>query len=101
MKIKKGDTVKIISGKDKGKTGKVALVISDTQRIIVEGANMRKKHVKPRKQGQKGQTLEVAGSMHVSNAMFSCPSCGKATRLGAKKDGRKKYRVCVKCKAQI
>jgi len=101
MKIKKGDTVKIISGKDKGKTGKVARALPGIEKIVVEGVNIRKRRSKPRKQGQKGQVLEVALPIHVSNAIFSCPSCGKVARLGSKTDGRKKNRICVKCKAQV
>lgn len=99
MKIKKGDTVKIITGKDKGKTGKITRVLKDKEKIVVEGINLRKKHVRPKKQGQKGQIISIAVPFHVSNAMALCASCGKPTRIGSKIAGEKKIRVCKKCGA--
>lgn len=67
MKIKKGDTVVIIAGKDKGKKGKVVEAFPREDRVVVEGANMRKKHQRPRRTGQKGQVVEFAAPIHVSN----------------------------------
>jgi len=71
LHVKKGDTVKILAGDDKGKTGKIVLVMPDIQKVIVEGINMMKRHEKSRKQGQKGQIVEKAMPMHVSNVALS------------------------------
>ncbi len=101
MKIKKGDTVKIISGKDKGKSAKVILVLPKDDKIVVEGVNMRKKHTKPKKQGQKGQVVQIAMPIHASNAMVVCSGCGKTTRISSKTIGTKKVRVCKKCGAEL
>lgn len=97
MKIKKGDTVKIMTGKDKGKTGKVAKVIPSEEKIIVEGMNIKKKHMKPKKQGQKGHTAQISAPFYAANAMIVCSSCGKAARIGYKTEGENKIRVCKKC----
>lgn len=75
--IKKNDQVKAIAGKDKGKTGKVLRVFPDEGKVIVEGLNMVKKHSKPRKEGEKGQRIEVPGKINVSNVMLVCPKCGR------------------------
>lgn len=99
MKIRKGDNVKIISGKDKDKKGKVMRVLLKKDRIVVEGLNLITKHVKPKRSGEKGQRIKMAMPMHVSAVMFICPRCHKPIRLGHKilSDGRKK-RFCRKCK---
>ena len=97
MKIKKGDTVKIMAGKDKGKTGKVSKVIPAEGKIIVEGINIKKKHMRPKKQRQKGQIIQVSAPFYASSAMIVCSSCGKTARIGYKKEGEKKIRVCKKC----
>ncbi len=98
MKIKKGDTVKIISGKDRGKTGKVIHVHTKIGKITVEGVNVYKKHVRPKRQGEKGEIVSVTRPLISSNALVVCPSCGKAIRVGfkAEKD-TKKVRYCRKC----
>lgn len=104
MNIKKGDKVKMLSGKDRGKTGKVSAVLSksdENQRVVVEGLNKIKKHQRARKQGQKGQIVEVERSVSVSSVQLICSSCGKATRIGHKKEGENKIRFCKKCQAQI
>ena len=97
MKIKKGDTVKVLSGNDKGKTGEVLEVIPKTQKIIVKGVNVRKRHVKPRKQGEEGGIIPVECSIHSSKVNVVCPKCGKATRIGYEVNGDTKVRVCKKC----
>ena len=97
MKIKKGDTVKVLSGNDKGKTGEVLEVISKTQKVIVKGVNIRKKHVKPRKQGEEGGIIPVECSIHSSKVNVVCPKCNKATRVGYLVEGDTKVRVCKKC----
>ncbi|MDD5033024.1 MAG: 50S ribosomal protein L24 [Candidatus Pacebacteria bacterium] len=102
MKLKKGDKVLIIAGKDKGKSGKIAKVIPSADKIVVEGVNVRKKHSRPKKAGQKGQTVQMAMPMNVSNAKLICGKCEKATRVGYKFiEGSKKVRVCKKCGGEI
>lgn len=101
MKIKKGDTVKVLSGNDKGKTGEVLETIPKTSRIIVKGINIRKKHIKPKKQGEEGGIVPVECSIHSSKANVVCPKCGKATRIAMKVEDGKKVRVCKKCGAII
>ncbi len=97
MKIKKDDKVVIIAGKDKGKTGKVMHAFPKDGQVIVEGLNLMKKHVKPRKQGESGQIIEFPAPMDVSNVKLICSSCGEATRVGIEKEGKNKKRVCKKC----
>jgi len=82
MKIKKGDTVLIISGKDRGKTGKVLDVFPEQDRLVVEGANIRKRHMKPKKSGEKGQIVEKPAPFSASNVKLICPKCGKPARIG-------------------
>ncbi len=102
MKIKKDDTVLIISGKDKNKKGKVIRVLPEENRIVVEGVNLRKKHRRPKKQGEKGQVVEIAASLSTSNVKLVCPKCKKATRIGYRfVEGDKKYRICKKCMQKI
>ncbi|MEK7543188.1 MAG: 50S ribosomal protein L24 [Patescibacteria group bacterium] len=98
MKIRKGDTVKIMKGKDRGKTGKVSYVNLDAMKITVEGLNMFKKHKKPRKQGEKGQIVEVARPINQSNVQFVCPTCNNAVRIGVQEKDGKRVRYCKKCK---
>ncbi len=100
-KIKKGDTVKIVKGKDAGKTGKVIHVDLKTLKITVEGLNVYKKHARPRRQGEKGQIVEVARPMALANVGLICPACGKATRIGFRLDGKNKVRYCKKCEVSI
>jgi large subunit ribosomal protein L24 len=101
MNIKKGDTIKILVGKDRGKTGKVVHADSKAGKVSLEGLNLYKKHVKPKKQGQKGETVSIARPMDISNVAIVCPSCNKQTRIGFRMDGDKKVRYCAKCKGAI
>jgi large subunit ribosomal protein L24 len=101
MKIKKGDTVLIISGKDRGKKGAVLQVFPKAARLMVEGVNLKKKHRKPRKTGEKGQIINLPAPVPVSNAKLVCPKCGKPTRLGHKVVDGKKYRICKKCGKEV
>ena len=101
MRIKKGDTVQVLSGNDKGKTGEVLEVMPKTQRVIVKGINIRKKHIKPRKQGEEGGIISVECSIHSSKVNVVCPKCNKATRVGVVKEGKDKVRVCKKCGNKI
>lgn len=97
MKIHKEDTVLIISGKDKGKKGKVLQIFPKKERILISQVNLRKKHQKPKKSGEKGQIIQVPGSIAISNVKLVCSKCGKATRTGHKIEKKKKYRICKKC----
>jgi large subunit ribosomal protein L24 len=101
MKIRKGDNVKMLSGKDRGKTGKVLRVIPGSGKILIEGLNLVKKHVRPKKQGEKGQRVSVPASVDISNAMIICPKCSKASRVGFKIGEKSKFRICKKCKSEI
>lgn len=102
MKIKKGDKVKILAGKDKGKAGKVLQIFSTRNKISVEGINLLFKNMRPRKQGEKGQRIQFPAPLSVSNVALICPKCGKVTRIGYKKlDNKKKTRICIKCKEAI
>ena len=100
LHVKRDDTVVILSGKDKGKKGKVLQTSPKEQKLIVEGVNMVTKHVKPRRAGESGGIVKAEGAFYVSKAMLVCPSCGKATRVAHKvlADGTK-TRVCKKCSA--
>ena len=101
MNIKKGDAVKILSGNDKGKTGEVIEIIPKTEKIVVKGVNIRKKHVKPRKQGEEGGIISIECAIHSSKANVVCPKCGKATRIGYTVEKDEKVRVCKICGAKI
>ncbi len=109
MKLKKGDTVLIISGKDKGRTAKILKSFPKELKVLVDGINLKSKHVKPKKEGEKGQVIKVSLPMDVSNTKFLCPKCGKAARLGYKIIGEdsnpsgqaKKIRICKKCGSEI
>lgn len=101
MNIKKGDTVQVLSGNDKGKTGEVLQVIPKTEKVIVKGVNVRKKHVKPRKKGEEGGILSVETAINASKVNVVCPKCNKATRIGYTIEKDEKVRVCKKCGAKI
>lgn len=105
MRIKKGDNVKVLSGKDRGKTGKVVQAFPEKMKVVVEGAGKMTKHLKVRKQGEKGQKLEFSGPLQVSNVMLICPKCAKPTRVSMKTidvaGKKKKVRVCKKCKETL
>lgn len=96
-KIKKGDTVKIITGKDRGKSGKVIAVFPRKNKIVVEGVNVYKKHVRPKREGEKGEVVDVVRPFHVSNAMLLCGKCNTGVRVGFRMEGDKKVRYCKKC----
>ncbi len=101
MRIRKGDQIQIIAGKDRGKSGKVLRVISENSKIVVEGLNLMKKHMKPKKSGEKGQRLEIPSPISISNVMLVCPKCGKLTRVGFEISKESKLRICKKCKSEV
>ncbi len=96
--VKTGDTVIIISGKERGKKGKVLAVSPKEGKVIVEGRNMVSKHVKPRKMGEQGGIVKAEGAMYACKVQIVCPRCGKPTRVAHKiyEDGTKE-RICAKC----
>ena len=101
MRIRKGDTVKVLSGNDKGKTGEVLEIIPKTNKIVVKGVNVRKKHVKARKQGEESGIISVECAIHSAKVNVVCPKCGKATKIGYSEEKGEKVRVCKKCGAKI
>jgi large subunit ribosomal protein L24 len=105
MNIKKNDKIKMLSGKDKGKSGKVLQVLPRESKVSVEGLNLLIKHLRPRREGEKGQRIEFPSFTDASNVALICPTCGKATRVSHKvveENGKtKKYRACQKCKEII
>ncbi len=104
MNIKKNDTVKVLTGKDKGKSGKVLRSYPSLDKVVVEGINLIVKHIRARKSGERGQRLYLPARISLSKVQLVCPSCGKATRIGWKMvtgARQKKERVCKKCSATI
>ena len=101
MNVKKGDTVIVLSGKDKGKQGKVLGTVPSEAKVVVEGINKVTCHIKPRKQGEEGGIVKREAAIYASKVQVVCPKCGKATRVGhSVKDG-KTVRVCRKCGAEL
>lgn len=100
MKVKKGDKVKILVGKDSGKEGNVAFVRASDKKVFVEGANLYKRHVK-KMEGIEGGIIDLPKPMDISNIALICPNCTKITRVGYKIDGKMKLRICKKCKKEI
>ncbi|MBR7064778.1 MAG: 50S ribosomal protein L24 [Treponema sp.] len=97
FKIKKNDTVQVLTGKDKGKRGEIIRVIPKKDRVIVSGVNIVKKAVRPRSNQDQGGIIEVEAPVHISNVGFVCKKCGRPVKIGYKIDGDKKVRVCRKC----
>lgn len=105
MHVKKGDTVVVISGKDKGKKGKILVAYPAASRVVVQNVAMVTRHVKPRRQGEPGGRIAKEGTIHVSNVKLVCPKCDKPTRVGhelkeveiAGEKKNKSVRVCKKC----
>ena len=105
MNIKKNDKIKMLAGKDKGKTGKVLQVMPEKGKVSIEGLNLLIKHLRPQRQGEKGQRIEFPAFVDASNVALVCPKCGKATKVQhqlSEVEGKtKKYRSCQKCKEVI
>jgi len=104
MKIKSGDKVIMLSGKDRGKTGKILAVRltaaangAPVGRVVVEGLNLIKRHQRARREGQKGQIVSKERAVAISSVQVVCPKCGKATRIGQRIAGNQKMRICKKC----
>lgn len=101
FRIKKGDTVEVIQGKERGKRGKVLSISGGNDRVVVEKVNFIKRHVKPSQKVPQGGVIEREAGMHVSNVQLVCPSCGKAARVGVRMEGDAKVRYCKKCNVQV
>ena len=102
MNIKKGDTVRVLSGKDKGKEGQVVRSLPSKQRVVVEKVNMVKKAMRPTQQNPQGGIMSVEAPIHVSNVMLICPECKQPTRVNHRRDENgRKVRVCKKCGKDI
>ena len=109
MNIRKDDTVVVLSGKDKGKQGKVLVADPKNRKVIVAGVNVATKHQKPRKQGEEGGIIKVETPIYASKVQVVCPKCGKSTRVGHKLakvtisgvEKNKSVRVCKKCGAEL
>lgn len=101
MKIKKNDQVLIISGKEKGKKGKVLKVFPSSEKALIENINLVKKHRRAARQGEAGQVIEIAKPLHISNVKLICPKCSQPARIGYKLAGDNKFRICKKCNQEI
>ena len=101
MSVKKGDTVVVLSGKDKGKQGKVLGTVPSEAKVVVEGVNMVTCHVKPRRQGETGGIVQREAAMYASKVQVVCPKCKKGTRVAHKIEDGKKSRVCKHCGAEL
>jgi len=97
LRIKKDDTVQVMTGKDRGKRGKVLQVFTKERRVVVENLNIMTKNVRARREREKGQKIEFASPVDYSNVQLVCGKCGKVTRPSVKIVGEKKVRACAKC----
>ncbi len=101
MNVKKGDTVVVLSGKDKGKQGKVLGTIPSEDKVVVEEINMVTCHIKPRRQGETGGIVKREAALYASKVQVVCPKCKKGTRVAHRFEGDKKLRVCKHCGAAL
>ena len=101
MNVKKGDTVVVLSGKDKGKQGKVQSTIPAESKVVVEGVNLVTCHTKPRRQGEEGGIVRREAALYASKVQVVCSKCGKGTRVAHKIEDGKKIRVCKHCGAGL
>ena len=101
MKIKKGDNVEVLSGNDKGKKGEVLEVLPKEGKVVVKGVNVRKKHIKAKRQGDESGIIPVECSIPSSKVNVVCPKCGKTTKVGYGMEKDKKIRICKKCGAKL
>jgi large subunit ribosomal protein L24 len=101
MKVKKNDTVYVVTGKDAGKTGKVLSADPKNNKVVVEGVNVQKKHYKARRQGEVSAIKPQSGPIDASNVMVFCPKCNKGVRVHYLTEGDKKFRACAKCNTNL
>ena len=101
LNVRKGDTVKVIKGKDSGKEGKILRTIPETNRVVVEKVNIAKKAMRPTQANPQGGISSIEAPLHASNVMLVCPHCKQATRVGHRIEDGKKHRVCKTCNKDI
>ena len=101
FRIKKGDTVEVVQGKEAGKRGKVLRVLREEERVVVERVNFIKRHVRPSKKTPQGGVIEREAGMHISNVKLVCPRCSQPVRVGVRIEGEDKIRYCKKCNVQV
>lgn len=101
LRLKKGDTVKVINGKDSGKSAVLENVFHAQKKVVVKGINMFKKHVKPSRKYPSGGIIDINKAMDISNVMLLCPNCGKTTRVEYSMEKDSKIRVCKKCQKSV
>ena len=101
MKIKKGDNIMVISGKDRGKTGVIERVLTKTDKVVIAGVAMAKRHLKPSRQNPQGGIITMPAPIAVSNVMLVCPHCGKPVRIAHKVGAEMKERICRKCQGNL
>ncbi len=101
FRIKKGDTVQVIQGKESGKRGKVLRVLADDERVVVERVNFIKRHVRPSQKTPQGGVIEREAALHISNVQLVCPGCNQPARVGVRMEGDAKVRYCKKCNVQV
>lgn len=100
-RIKKGDQVLITTGQDANETGKVIKRLPEQNKVVVEGLNLQKKNVRPKKKNESGEVVQFPAPMDISNVKLICPNCNQPTRVGFSKEGGEKFRVCKKCDQRI
>lgn len=101
MKIKKGDTVQVIAGKDRGKTGKVSRALPETNQVVIDGVNVRKKHERAKQGQKKGEIVSVSSPVHVSNVQLIDPETNTPTRVGIRRENGKRIRVAKKSNTDL
>lgn len=101
MKLKRGDKVKILSGKDKGRTGKIDKVYPHQNKVLIAGINIYKKHIKKSEKVPQGGVVDLPRPIYASKVGIICPKCGKVARIGFESSGNKKFRKCKICKEKI
>lgn len=101
MKLKKGDDIKIVRGKDAGKTGKIERVLTKVDAVVVTGMNQYKRHLKARSQNQTSEIITITKPLPVSNVMYLCPKCKEPVRIGYKMEKETKVRICKNCGQKI
>ena len=100
-RLRKGDTVEVISGAEKGKRGEILKINLETERAIVQAVNFIKKHQRQTRQDVQGGIIELEAPLRIDNLMLVCPKCSKSTRIGVKRDGKDRKRTCKKCGAEF
>ncbi len=101
MKLKKGDNVIVMAGKDQGLTGKVLKVLPTENRLVIDGVNLIKRRTRPKKAGEKGQVVQVAYPITAAKVMFKCSRCNRGVRVGYRLGGKSKVRVCRRCGSEL